>query len=157
MHLLVQCGKDNVMLDKDDVLQRHLKWNTIHTLYIYVRVCEYNIHILVYVHTQHFQRTISKQLLREMKIVVTFCQVTPFLIIDFIAIILKRITPLPLPELEHLCLCPGELFVSSAVSSLLVCLLLHSQTWYSKSQFSHFTFLLQNPPVVPHQLQSQIS
>lgn len=29
-----------------------------------------------------------------------FCQVTPFPIIDFIGIILKRITPLPLPELN---------------------------------------------------------
>lgn len=84
-----------------------------------------------------------------MIIVVTFCQVTPFLIIDFIGIILKRITLLPSPELEQFCLCPGELFVSSAVSSLLVCPLLHSQTCYSKSQFSHFTFLLQNPPWFP--------
>ena len=80
-----------------------------------------------------------------MKIVVTFCPVTPFLITDFIGIILKRITLLPLPELEQFCLRSGELFVSPAVSSLVVCPLLHSQTCHSKSQFSHFTFLLHNP------------
>lgn len=52
-------------------------------------------------------------------------------------------------ELEHHCVSAGESFVSSAVPSLSVCPLHHSQTYYSKSQFSHFMALLQNPSWFP--------